>query len=96
MKRSHKKNELEVNIATLKAKLSYYLGRVKKGHMCTITDHRLPIARIFPFKNDAYPLNSIPPKKSFLNVVKRFVPVKIDFNVKIDSTSLLLEDRGKR
>lgn len=92
------KNEIEVNVSTLKAKLSYYLGLVKKGHVCTVTDHRLPVASILPFKEKTaqLQLSSELPKKAFSKVVKHFVPVKIDFAVKVDSTTLLLEDRGRR
>lgn len=97
MKRSSiQKDELQVNVSTLKAKLSYYLGMVKKGYTCTITDHRLPIASVLPFKEKGSKLNSTPPKRNFSKIARHFMPVKIDFKVKVDSTTLLLEDRGRR
>ena len=37
-----------VNVATLKEKLSYYLGLVKKGQEIVVTSHRHRIARILP------------------------------------------------
>jgi prevent-host-death family protein len=38
----------EVNVATLKEKLSYYLGLVKKGQEIVVTSHRHRVARILP------------------------------------------------
>lgn len=37
-----------VNVATLKEKLSYYLGLVKKGQEIVVTSHRHKVARILP------------------------------------------------
>ena len=37
-----------VNVATLKEKLSYYLGLVKEGQEIVITSHRHQVARILP------------------------------------------------
>jgi len=37
-----------VNIATLKEKLSYYLGLVKQGEEVVVTSHRHKVARILP------------------------------------------------
>jgi len=37
-----------VNVATLKEKLSYYLGLVRQGQEIVVTSHRHPIARILP------------------------------------------------
>jgi prevent-host-death family protein len=37
-----------VNVATLKEKLSYYLGLVKKGEEVVVTSHRHRVARIVP------------------------------------------------
>ena len=37
-----------VNVATLKEKLSYYLGLVKKGQEIVVTSHRHRVARILP------------------------------------------------
>jgi len=39
---------LTVNVATLKEKLSHYLGLVKKGQEVVVTSHRHPVARILP------------------------------------------------
>lgn len=37
-----------VNVATLKEKLSHYLGLVKKGQKIVVTSHGHPVARILP------------------------------------------------
>ena len=37
-----------VNVATLKEKLSHYLGLVKRGEEIVVTSHRHPVARILP------------------------------------------------
>jgi prevent-host-death family protein len=37
-----------VNVATLKEKLSYYLGLVKDGQEIVVTSHRHRVARIVP------------------------------------------------
>ena len=37
-----------VNVATLKEKLSYYLGLVKSGDEVVVTSHRHRVARILP------------------------------------------------
>jgi prevent-host-death family protein len=37
-----------VNVATLKEKLSYYLGLVKQGEEVVVTSHRHEVARILP------------------------------------------------
>jgi prevent-host-death family protein len=37
-----------VNVATLKEKLSYYLGLVRKGQEIVVTSHRHRVARILP------------------------------------------------
>jgi prevent-host-death family protein len=37
-----------VNVATLKEKLSYYLGLVKKGQEIVVTSRRHEVARILP------------------------------------------------
>ena len=39
---------MTVNVATLKEKLSHYLGLVKKGEEVVVTSHRHPVARILP------------------------------------------------
>lgn len=37
-----------VNVATLKEKLSYYLGLVREGQEIVVTSHRHRVARILP------------------------------------------------
>lgn len=39
---------ISVNIAVLKAKLSFYLSRVKQGNEVLVMDRNTPIARMIP------------------------------------------------
>ena len=39
---------ITVNVATLKEKLSHYLGLVKRGEEVIVTSHRHPVARLSP------------------------------------------------
>ena len=39
---------MTVNVATLKEKLSHYLGLVRRGEEVVVTSHRHPVARILP------------------------------------------------
>lgn len=47
-----------VRIAELKARLSQYLRRVRRGHPITILDRDTPIARIVPYDGEAGPWSS--------------------------------------
>jgi prevent-host-death family protein len=80
-----------VNVATLKEKLSYYLGLVKKGQEIVVTSHRHRVARILPA--------SAPDAK----VVEPSRPVKELRKIKgvrsrraISGVKTLLEDRRRR
>lgn len=44
---------IRVNVATLKGKLSHYLGLVRKGEEVVVTSHRHPVARILPSSTPA-------------------------------------------
>ena len=80
-----------VKVAQLKAKLSEYLRRVRKGHPVTILDRDTPIARIVPYAPDAAALviRRPPPGIGKLSQVRLPPPLKTD----IDIVALLMEER---
>jgi len=43
----------DVKIADLKARLSEYLRKVRRGHAGTVVDRETPIARLAPYETDA-------------------------------------------
>lgn len=57
-----------VNVATLKEKLSHYLGLVKKGEEVVVTSHQHPVARILPSTSSATPI--IEPTRPVKDVLK--------------------------
>ena len=80
-----------VKIAALKAKLSEYLRRVRRGHSVTVLDRETPIARIVPYASDA-PLITIRrprPGLGKLSALRMPPPLKTD----IDIVQLLMEER---
>jgi prevent-host-death family protein len=85
-----------VNVATLKAKLSEYLGLAKGGQVVVVTDHKMPVAKLVPFSTSpAEGLIAREPSLplSLLLEMTKTVGQKItDF----DSLESLLEDRNKR
>ena len=95
MKKSFfKKEENLVNIATLKAQLAKYLRFVKSGEEITILDHKMPVAKIVPFETNGS-LESIEPQGLFSDIAKlKIEPMKT--KPKVDSLTLLLEDRNRR
>jgi prevent-host-death family protein len=40
--------ELRVGVRDFKARMSYYLGKAKKGQIINVTSHGKSVARIFP------------------------------------------------
>lgn len=83
----------EANIATLKAKLSHYLHRVRRGEEVLVLDRHTPIAKVVPSQSQEN-LKVIEAKEppSMLKKLK-YASLK---NKKIDSTRLLREDRNRR
>ena len=83
-----------VNISSLKAKLSSYLRLVVKGHIITIVDRRHPVAKLVPADLNVA-LATIKPIRptSFRDYPFPEPVAQVD---KIDSLSVLLEDRAKR
>jgi len=80
-----------VNVATLKEKLSYYLGLVKAGQEVVVTSHRHRVARI------------VPPSTSSAEITKPSRPVKDLKKIKgikrrrsMSAMQTLLEDRRRR
>lgn len=94
MKKSKAKKDNTVNIATLKAKLAEYLRFVKTGEEIVILDHKMPVAKIIPFKTNA-PMKSIKPQGDFSEIFKMKIP-PLEKKPKVDALTLLLEDRAKR
>lgn len=80
-----------VRIATLKARLSEYLRRVRRGQVVTVLDRDTPVAQIIPHTGDRarltirHPLPSAPA----LHRVPLPPPLKLD----VDPVALLLEER---
>lgn len=85
-----------VNVATLKAKLSEYLGLAKGGAEVIVTDHKLPVARLVPFltaPGDGLIAQEPSLPISFLVKMSEAVGKKISG---FDSLDALLDDRNKR
>ena len=82
---------LTVNVATLKEKLSYYLGLVKQGGEVVVTSHRHRVARILPASApNAQPREPPRPVKD-LRKLKGIKPRR-----SVSAVRMLLEDRQRR
>jgi prevent-host-death family protein len=80
-----------VNVATLKDKLSYYLGLVKKGQQVVVTSHRHPVARILP--SDAPTAGILEP----IRPVKDLLKIKgVKRRRSVSAVETLLSDRRRR
>lgn len=82
---------ITVNVATLKEKLSHYLGLVKKGEEVVVTSHRHPVARILPSEAPA------------ARIIEPTRPVKDILKVKglrrrrsVSGVNILIADRRRR
>ena len=83
----------QVGIAELKANLSSFLRRVRRGESVTVLDRATPVARIVPVEADNG-LEIIPaeqPSPNFFQVAPADAPPP-----DIDIVELLLEDRARR
>jgi prevent-host-death family protein len=80
-----------VKVAELKAKLSEYLRRVRRGHPVTILDRQTPIARIVPYAPESAGLviRRPAPGVGKLSQVRLPPPLETD----IDIVALLMEER---
>jgi len=80
-----------VNVATLKEKLSYYLGLVKKGQEVVVTSHRHLVARIVP--SDAPTARILEPTRP----VKDLLKIKgVKRRRSVSAVETLLSDRRRR
>jgi len=80
-----------VRIAELKARLSEYLRRVRRGDVLIVLDRETPIARIVPHGGaaDRLTVRRPPPEAPAPHEVPLPPPLKLD----VDVVALLLEER---
>ncbi len=84
----------EVKIAELKARLSEYLRRVRRGHTLTVLDRDTPVARLVPYVEQE-PLRVREPLGRYATL--QDVPLPPPLGVDFDVVDLLLEERqGER
>lgn len=82
-----------VKISELKAKLSAYLERVRRGETVLVYDRNTPIARLVPFEEDRDEFR-VEEAKRPLTDWKKIKGVKL--REPIDVVKLLREDRDAR
>jgi prevent-host-death family protein len=80
-----------VNVATLKEKLSYYLGLVKRGQEVVVTSHRHRVARILPVNSPSLEIQEPTRPVKDLSKIKG---VKLKRSV--SGVGMLLDDRRRR
>ncbi len=80
----------EVRISELKARLSEYLRKVRRGQVVVVLDRETPIARLVPYETDA----ALHIRKATRK--PREVPVPPRPARPTDSLAVLLEDRSSR
>jgi len=80
-----------VRIAELKAKLSEYLRRVRRGHPVIVLDRETPIARIVPYAPDATLLSIRRPQPGAGKLSALRLPPRLKTDV--DIVDLLMEER---
>lgn len=84
---------IPVNIAVLKAKLSYYLGQIKQGNEILVMDRSTAVARMIPSADRLEGLALVKAKRSPAGLkTMRFRAVKRS----TDSVKLLREERDRR
>lgn len=84
---------ISVNVAVLKAKLSFYLGQVKRGNEVLVIDRNTPVARMLPSVGRARDLVLTKAKRSPAELrAMTFRPVKRRAN----PVELLREERDLR
>ena len=79
----------KVRIAELKARLSEYLRRVRRGHTITVLDRETPVARLVPYTEQEQLSVREPLGRRRLHEIPLPPPPKLDFDV----VELLLEER---
>jgi antitoxin (DNA-binding transcriptional repressor) of toxin-antitoxin stability system len=80
-----------VNVATLKEKLSYYLGLVKQGQEIVVTSHRHQVARILPPSTPSAEVTKPARSVKDLKKIKGIKPRR-----SMSAVQTLLEDRHRR
>jgi prevent-host-death family protein len=80
-----------VRVAELKAKLSEYLRRVRRGHPVTVLDRDTPIARIVPYAAEAASLTIRRPSPGAGRPSAVRLPPRLKTDV--DIVALLMEER---
>lgn len=80
-------------VSELKAHLSAYLARVRKGESVVVCDRATPIARLVPYEDQPSGLTILPPSRSRseLRKVRAVRPRR-----PVDAVKLLREDRDQR
>jgi prevent-host-death family protein len=79
----------KVRIAELKARLSEYLRRVRRGHTITVLDRETPVARLVPYTEHEQLSVREPLGRRRLHEIPLPPPPKLGFDV----VELLLEER---
>ena len=79
-----------VGVAELKARLSEYLRRVRRGETITVLDRETEIARILPLA-DADPLSVRPPAKGVARIQDVSLPPPL--GLEVDVLELIREER---
>lgn len=82
-----------VRIAELKDRLSEHLRAVEGGAEVVVTDRNRPIARIVPVERSTSRVRVLRPDRDFAEVRDRR---RVRAAWAVDSTTLLLEERGDR
>jgi prevent-host-death family protein len=80
-----------VRVAELKAKLSEYLRRVRRGHPVTVLDRETPIARIVPYARDPGALSIRRPAPGAGKPGRVRLPPRL--RIGVDIIALLMEER---
>ncbi len=80
-----------VRIAVLKAHLSAYLRRVKRGETVTVMDRDTPVAELVPFESSRAAIRIRRTRGSFADI-RLPPPLRTRSNI----VALLLEERGER
>ncbi|MBA2458780.1 MAG: type II toxin-antitoxin system prevent-host-death family antitoxin [Gemmatimonadales bacterium] len=85
---SERSRRLEVGLADLKARLSEYLRRVRRGETITVLNRDIPVARILPWEEAPADLPARPPTRRLRDVKLPSGPTR-----DTDSLAALLEER---
>ncbi len=87
------KPDRPIRVAELKARLSEYLRRVRKGDELAVYDRDQPIARIVPYAAPAGRLAVREPLRSYKSLGQ--IPLPPPLKLGVDPLEVLLEDRRR-